>query len=153
MADFGIGEAAAVMAAEGAGEAAIGAAGVAGATTVTAGEISLAGEAAIGAAGVAGAAGAGTVAAGAGTAATGLSVAGTAFSAATSLYSALNAPQMPSQSGFLPSSTTVSTQDTEAAAYATALSLRARRGQASTILTGPLGVTGQGPTARATLGS
>lgn len=79
-----------------------------------------------------------------------LSAGATAVSAGTSLYSAMNAPKL---SGFQSTPQSSSSQDTEAAAYAQALNLRQRKGAASTILTGPLGVTSPGQTSRATLGT
>jgi hypothetical protein len=77
-----------------------------------------------------------------------LAAGSTAAAAGASLYSTLNAPKM---SGFQTGS--ASSKDTEAVAYAQALALRQRRGAASTILTGPMGVTGNAPTQRATLGT
>lgn len=76
----------------------------------------------------------------------GLMAAGTA----TSIIAATRTPQMPSAPQT--SATERSRQSLEAA-YAQAQILRQRRGAASTILTGPQGVTQPAQTVKATLGT
>ncbi len=68
-------------------------------------------------------------------------------STAVSVYSTMNAPKPPGAPA------EVSDTRAEEAAYAQAQALRKRQGGASTILTGPMGVTSPGTTLKTQLGA
>lgn len=82
----------------------------------------------------------------------GILAATTAATVGTTIYEATNQPQVPQT----PSQTTTNTQQaqaSQAAALAEAQAASQRRGLASTILTGPQGVTSGQSIQRATLGA
>ena len=75
-----------------------------------------------------------------------------ATSIGTTLAGVFSKPKAPAAPA--PATTNLQTaQATEAAAQAQATALTQRRGMASTILTSPLGVTGDTPTLKSTLGA